>query len=139
MIAVPIGMRIKELREAAGWTQSELAARAGVSQSRLSRWESSGDGDRLERYVRAVISVARALGADACWLLTGEVHAQAEAVSSAHRAAAFAQACGYSPEAIAAVTRQPARGVDPGPRRYLELIEAADVHLRVATDRSGER
>ena len=35
----PIALRLPELRKARGWSQSELARRAGVSQSVISRLE----------------------------------------------------------------------------------------------------
>ena len=38
-----VGARIKKARQAAGLTQVELAARLGVEQSTISRWESDHD------------------------------------------------------------------------------------------------
>jgi transcriptional regulator with XRE-family HTH domain len=35
----PVRLRIREIREARGWSQSELSRRSGVSQPTISRWE----------------------------------------------------------------------------------------------------
>jgi transcriptional regulator with XRE-family HTH domain len=39
MILMPIRLRIREARELAGWTQEELAAKAGIRRATLSRLE----------------------------------------------------------------------------------------------------
>ena len=39
-LAVSLGARIKELRKARGWSQRELSARANVSTTQLSKYES---------------------------------------------------------------------------------------------------
>ena len=52
-----VGNRIRDLRESAGLTQSELARRAGLLQSYISRLE-NGEGSVSERTLR---KIARAL------------------------------------------------------------------------------
>lgn len=50
---------LRELRQAAGWTQAELGRRAGVSMFSISRMEvGDGRGDRVATAIR----IARALG-----------------------------------------------------------------------------
>jgi transcriptional regulator with XRE-family HTH domain len=61
-----IGERIKRLRDRKGWDQSELAARAGVKQSLLSRLEG---GSRTNPTADIVRKLARALGCTADYLL----------------------------------------------------------------------
>ena len=53
--------RLTELREAAGLTQVELARRAGVSKSLISRLER---GDRTGMHHDTALKIARALGVD---------------------------------------------------------------------------
>jgi transcriptional regulator with XRE-family HTH domain len=60
MDPVRFGLGIRALRRRRGWTQDELAARAGVSQSAVSRVE-RGDAWRLT--VRTLNRIAEALGA----------------------------------------------------------------------------
>jgi DNA-binding XRE family transcriptional regulator len=64
-----LSLNLKELREAAGMTQVELAALAEVSQPRLSRLESEEDPNRqlstIRRYVQALggeVEVVAVLG-----------------------------------------------------------------------------
>lgn len=57
--------RIKEERDARGWTQSELARRAHATQQAIQRYES---GER-EPKVSAVINIAAALGVTLSYLL----------------------------------------------------------------------
>ena len=63
---MPITLRIRELREARGWSQRELAARAGVRQATVAmieRERTKGvDFDTLER-------LADAFGVDAALLI----------------------------------------------------------------------
>lgn len=54
------GERIRELREAKGWTQLELAKRAGVTPQSVSRWEQGQSNPRLDQLTR----VAEALDVD---------------------------------------------------------------------------
>lgn len=49
---------IKELREAKGWTQMDLAVHAGVSIAAVSNWETG----RNQPQIRQLREVARALG-----------------------------------------------------------------------------
>ena len=49
---------IKELREARGWTQTDLAVHAGVSIAAVSNWETG----RNQPQIRQLREVARALG-----------------------------------------------------------------------------
>ena len=58
-----IGPQIRECREAAGWTQAELAERAGLSQQHVSLIEAGG---RPELSVRTMMRLADALQADWC-------------------------------------------------------------------------
>ncbi len=62
----PVTVRIQELREAQGWSQSELARRCSLSQSAISRLESGEsqgvDFDTLEK-------LAKALGCDPGYLI----------------------------------------------------------------------
>jgi transcriptional regulator with XRE-family HTH domain len=57
---------LKQLRERAGMSQSALAERAGLSLRSIQNWE---QGHRLPK-AGAVLSLARALGADVEDLLT---------------------------------------------------------------------
>ena len=50
--------KLRELREAKGWSQKELAERSGVSQQGLAHWE---HGDREPGFA-AVQSICKALG-----------------------------------------------------------------------------
>jgi transcriptional regulator with XRE-family HTH domain len=57
LLATGMGDRIKELRKVRGWSQRDLAARANVSQTRLSRYESGTHQAPL----RALIRIAHTL------------------------------------------------------------------------------
>lgn len=65
----PIRLRVAELRQAKGWTQKELADRAGVSRQTVIRVESEGnrrlDYDVLEK-------LAEAFSVDAAYLIVSE-------------------------------------------------------------------
>lgn len=53
-----VAMRVRELREARGWSQRELAAAAGLSQDGVSRIERGGRSPRLD----TLEEIATALG-----------------------------------------------------------------------------
>jgi transcriptional regulator with XRE-family HTH domain len=55
----PVGKRLKQLREAAGLTQQELAFRAGLSVSNLSQIE---QGKKADPRASTLLALARALG-----------------------------------------------------------------------------
>jgi transcriptional regulator with XRE-family HTH domain len=62
----PLVLRIRELRERQGWSQAELARRAGVAQSMVSRLERG----RLESvHLPTLEKLARALGCDPGYLI----------------------------------------------------------------------
>lgn len=65
----PIRLRLRELREARGWTQAELASRAGVARATVNRLE-----QRPPRLLDLVTMerLARALGVDPAVLLVTE-------------------------------------------------------------------
>lgn len=65
-----VGDRIKEVREALGWTQEKLADEAQVSKGFLSEVENKGKNISLDLLVR----IATALGASVAYLATGEGH-----------------------------------------------------------------
>lgn len=57
-LAYELGARVRELRQAHGWSQAELATAAGMTQSAVARLEAGGTVPTL-----AVLSrIARALG-----------------------------------------------------------------------------
>lgn len=55
-ISLELGSRVRALRLAHGWTQAELAARAGVALDTLKKFERTGQLS-LERFVRLVIAL----------------------------------------------------------------------------------
>ncbi|MFE2346511.1 helix-turn-helix domain-containing protein [Kitasatospora cineracea] len=63
-----IGDRVKRLRLAAGWSQTELANRAGVSRNTIVRMETSTQGLPIDAY----LVVADALGVPAWRLFRDE-------------------------------------------------------------------
>jgi len=63
--AVSVGQRIRATREALGWTQSDLAARLGRTQTAVSYWESGRRGLSLDD----LVDVARVLGVPSAELL----------------------------------------------------------------------
>jgi transcriptional regulator with XRE-family HTH domain len=65
----PIALRLKELREARGWSQVELAARAKVTQATISRLE-NGRPKSLD--VGVLEKLALALGVNAAVLIVHE-------------------------------------------------------------------
>lgn len=64
-----IGERVARLREARGWSQTELSRQSGVLQSDISRLEA---GKTKRASALTVERLARALGMTTDWLLTGE-------------------------------------------------------------------
>jgi transcriptional regulator with XRE-family HTH domain len=63
-----VGERIKEVREARGWTQEKLADESKVSRGFLSEVEKHGKNISLDLLLR----IANALGASVGYLATGE-------------------------------------------------------------------
>lgn len=62
------GDRIKEIREARGWTQDQLAEKAGISKGFLSDVENNKRNTSSENLLR----IANVLGASVDYLLRGE-------------------------------------------------------------------
>jgi transcriptional regulator with XRE-family HTH domain len=62
-----IGSRIKEARNALGWSQVKLAEEAGVTQSAIGNIESG-----LRQRPRELVSIAKALRVSPEWLETGK-------------------------------------------------------------------
>lgn len=62
----PIVLRIEELRSAKGWSQRELARRAGVRQATMSHLES---GKAKELDLSVLERIAHALGCDPAYLI----------------------------------------------------------------------
>ena len=65
-----MGMRIRQIRKAKGWSQDELAKKCGISMSFLGHIERGTRIMSLETFV----NICGALEADADELLWGEVH-----------------------------------------------------------------
>jgi len=63
-----VGERIKEVREAKGWTQERLATEAQISKSFLSEVEKHGKNISLD----LLLKIATALGASVGYLASGE-------------------------------------------------------------------
>lgn len=63
--AAEVGQRIRTIREARGWTQSELSARLGRTQTAVSYWESGRRGLSLDD----LVDLARVLGVASSELL----------------------------------------------------------------------
>jgi transcriptional regulator with XRE-family HTH domain len=63
-----VGERIKEVREAKGWTQEKLATEANMSKGFLSEVEKHGKNISLD----LLLKVATALGASVGYLASGE-------------------------------------------------------------------
>lgn len=72
----PIRLRVAELRKAKGWTQKELADRAGISRLTVIRVESDAnrrlDYDVLEK-------LAEAFAVDPAFLIVSEVRSRGRA------------------------------------------------------------
>ena len=65
----PISLRLRELRDAKGWSQSELARRSGVAQYTISRLEA---GDQESVNLAQLEKLANALGVNAALLIVHE-------------------------------------------------------------------
>jgi transcriptional regulator with XRE-family HTH domain len=65
-----VGERIKQVREALGWTQEKLADEARISKGFISEVENKGKNISLDLLVR----IATATGASVQYLATGEGH-----------------------------------------------------------------
>lgn len=70
-LSIGLGARIKELRKERGWSQRDLAGRANVSQTRLSKYESGTHQAPLGALIR--IARALALPVDALLPDTGDM------------------------------------------------------------------
>jgi transcriptional regulator with XRE-family HTH domain len=70
-----LGRRLKQLREAKGLTQVELAIKAGLSPSNVAQIE---QGQRPDPRVSTVAALAQALGVDIGDLFPPELPAEAE-------------------------------------------------------------
>jgi transcriptional regulator with XRE-family HTH domain len=68
-IVTPVYLRIRELREAKGWSQAELARRSGVPQSSISRLES---GEQESVNFQHLERLADVLGVHAALLIAHE-------------------------------------------------------------------
>lgn len=64
-----LGDRIRDARTRAELSQEQLAERAGVYQTTLSRWERGG-GENAS--ARALQAIAEATGVSLAWLLDGD-------------------------------------------------------------------
>jgi len=62
----PLGLRLKELRDAKGWSQRELSRRSGVRQATISHLET---GKARTLSLVALEKLARALGCDPGYLI----------------------------------------------------------------------
>jgi transcriptional regulator with XRE-family HTH domain len=62
-----VGVRVRQLREAAGWSQIELGERAGLSNQVISRIE----GARVEPKLSSLEQIAKALGTSVGALIDG--------------------------------------------------------------------
>lgn len=63
-----LGARIANCRIGIGWSQDELGARMGCTQTAVSYWEAGGRAVS----VATLLDLARVLDVDPGWLLTGE-------------------------------------------------------------------
>lgn len=63
------GARVRELRTARGWSQAELAAKAGRSQSAVRDVERASKNGAYEPHARTLRGIAQALGGDGVALL----------------------------------------------------------------------
>jgi transcriptional regulator with XRE-family HTH domain len=73
-LVLALGRRIVRLREAKGWSRTDLAARLGVSRERLGNWERGRHAPPLG----AQLALSRSLGISLDELVTGEAAAGRE-------------------------------------------------------------
>lgn len=67
-VLAEFGERLVRLREARGWTRSELARRLGMSRERLAHWERGEHNPQLD----ALLALRRVLATPIDELVTGE-------------------------------------------------------------------
>ncbi len=67
-LAFELGRKVREIREQMGWTQTQLASAAGMTQSAVARFEAGGTVPTLVVLER----IARALGAQLTVTLTAK-------------------------------------------------------------------
>jgi transcriptional regulator with XRE-family HTH domain len=101
-----LGQRLQRLRAAAGLTQTQVAAAAGVPVSSLQNWEI----DRREPGLRAAVRLAKALG------VTAEDLADTAPVEDAGRTPRPAGPTRRPPADLPPAQGKPARRKPPGPR-----------------------
>jgi transcriptional regulator with XRE-family HTH domain len=71
MAAKSIGARIRETREARGFSASDLARLTGVTSTAVWNWEKNGTRPRAN----ALTAISRALGVTEAYILSGDSHA----------------------------------------------------------------
>jgi transcriptional regulator with XRE-family HTH domain len=71
MAAKTIGVRIREAREARGFSASDLARLTGVTSTAVWNWEHNGTRPRAN----ALAAISRALGVTEAYILSGDAHA----------------------------------------------------------------
>lgn len=76
MKPMTFGQRIRELREARGWSQEKLAKRSHVTRGSISQWET---GVTKDVDAAKLVACAKALGVTLEYLLSGEHSDVAEA------------------------------------------------------------
>jgi ribosome-binding protein aMBF1 (putative translation factor) len=69
-LAIELGATVRELRAARGWSQTDLASAAGMTQSAVARFEAGGTVPTLPVLGR----IARALDADLTVRVEGRPH-----------------------------------------------------------------
>jgi len=63
-----VSERLRQAREAAGWTNDELAAALQVNRKTVERWQTSGGSIKTDR----LFDLAAVLNVDPTWLLAGD-------------------------------------------------------------------
>ncbi|MBR3764444.1 MAG: helix-turn-helix transcriptional regulator [Clostridia bacterium] len=90
-----LGEKLQRLRKARGWTQEQLAERAGVSRQSLSKWESDGALPDTAN----VITMADLFGVTTDYLLREERRSSVEGTEEAPDEPAAAAAADIAPDA----------------------------------------